>query len=169
MSMVDILKGELAHEAATTRAMLALVPADKKDWKPHAKSMALGALAMHLAEMPTWTPSILLEPSFDIAPPGAPPYKTPEFTTAEHAVAAFNEGIAKATAALGRISDASLGETWRFLAGGKELMAMPRIAALRTWVLNHSVHHRAQLGVYLRLLDIPLPGSYGPTADKQSM
>jgi uncharacterized damage-inducible protein DinB len=169
MSMTAALQAELAQEAATTRALLALVPADKKDWKPHPKSMALGVLAMHVAEMPMWAPNILLEPAFDMAPPGAEPYKTPGFTTADYAVSIFDEGIRQATAALGKISDASLGETWRFLMGGQELMAMPRGAALRSWVLNHSVHHRAQLGVYLRLLDVPLPGSYGPTADNPNM
>lgn len=165
MSVVASLKAEFAQEAATTRAILALVPEGRPDWKPHPKSMALGVLAMHVAEMPMWAPNILREPAFDIAPPNAEPYKTPAFTTAAFAVQIFDAGVKAMNEAFDQMDDAELGETWRFLSGGAEMMAMPRGVALRSWVLNHIVHHRAQLGVYLRLLDVPLPGSYGPTAD----
>lgn len=169
MSIVESIKAEFAHEAATTRAILAAVPDGRADWQPHPKSMTLGVLAMHIAEMPMWAPNILCEPAFDMAPPGAEPYRTPAFSSAGEAVRMFDAGVEAMQAALGRVTDAELGQTWRFLNGGHELMAMPRGVALRTWVLNHVVHHRAQLGVYLRLLDVPLPGSYGPTADNPNM
>lgn len=165
MSMIEAFKAEVAHETATTRKLLALVPEGRGDWKPHEKSMSLGVLAMHVAEMPMWAPNILTEPSFDIAPKDGPAYQTPPFTTREYLLQIFDAGTTAMTEALSSRSDAQLNEIWHFQAGGETMMSMPRGVALRTWVLNHVVHHRAQLGVYLRMLDVPLPGTYGPTAD----
>jgi uncharacterized damage-inducible protein DinB len=126
----------------------------------------MGRLAMHLAEMPHWAPNIITESSFDVAPVDGPPYVVPPFTGAADATAMFDAGVAACRDALTHTTDEALAETWNFLAGGQVLFTMPRSVALRTWVFNHMVHHRAQLGVYLRLQDVPLPGTYGPSADE---
>jgi uncharacterized damage-inducible protein DinB len=157
---------ELKHEAKTTHKMLALVPTDKLSWKPHDKSMPLHSLAKHLADLPTWVGITMNQDELDFAKPYP---KTPDFTTSAELLATFDKNIADAIHVLESAKDEDFGENWTMRHGEKIFFTMPKAAVLRSWVFNHAVHHRAQLGVYLRLLNIPLPGSYGPTADDNQM
>jgi uncharacterized damage-inducible protein DinB len=152
---------------ASTRKVLERVPLQNPDWKPHPKSSSVSALAAHIANMPDWAGLTLNSDSFDYAPPGAPPYETPKFASKEQLLAAFDKSVADARAALAAAEDAKMLAPWSLMAGGKTMMTMPRVAVIRTFVMNHTIHHRAQLGVYLRLNDIPVPSVYGPTADEQ--
>jgi len=166
MALSEGLLPEFDKEMAGTRKTLERVPDGKFDWKPHAKSMTLGQLAAHLALFPGWMTSTLKSTSFDYAPVGGEAYKPPAMNTRKDLLEAFDREFATAREALKAASDAQLMETWSLLAGGKTVFALPRIAVYRNMVMNHMIHHRAQLGVYLRLNDIPLPGLYGPSADE---
>lgn len=166
MKISDSLLPEFDQEMANTRKTLERVPFDKLDFKPHAKSMTFGALATHLATMPDWAKLTMNMDSFDYAPPGAPPYQPPTFASNKEMVETFDKGVAEARAALVAADDGKLLAPWTLMAGGKDIMTLPRVAVIRSFVMNHAIHHRAQLGVYLRLNDIPVPGMYGPTADE---
>ena len=162
MPSIKELVQELEQEAPATRRVLARVPADLFDWRLHERSMSMGQLANHLAQLPRGIVSSTLLPSFD---PGAlPPQAAPADT--EALLATFDAGMAYASATMGEMSDADLEIPWRVVRGEQLLMEMPRRDALRTILLNHSYHHRGQLTVYLRLNGIPLPSVYGPTADE---
>jgi uncharacterized damage-inducible protein DinB len=165
--IAEQLLPEFVHEMATTRRVLARVPADRADWKPHAKSFSLAHLALHLAEVPSWTVPMLTLPELDMNPPGGTPPERPTFTTVEALLARFDAHVAAATAALEAADDAVFGDSWTLKSSGHVVFSMPKATALRSFVLNHNVHHRAQLGVYLRLLDVPVPSMYGPSADEQ--
>jgi uncharacterized damage-inducible protein DinB len=167
MKISETMLPEFDQEMANTRKVLERVPADKSSFKPHPKSFALGALSAHVANMADWAELTLTTDSFDYAPPGAPPYEAPTFASTEDLVAAFDKSIAKARAALAAADDSQMMAPWSLMAGGKTVMTMPRAAVVRTFVMNHIIHHRAQLTVYLRLNDIPIPGLYGPSADEQ--
>jgi uncharacterized damage-inducible protein DinB len=167
MALSAALLPEFDREMAGTRKTLERVPDGKFDWKPHAKSMSVRDLAMHLALFPEWAKSIFESASFDYAPVGGAPYKPPKAESHQELVAIFDRDLPQARAALAAATDAQLMETWSLLAGGKTIFSMPRIAVLRGMVMNHMIHHRAQLGVYLRLNDIPVPALYGPSADEQ--
>jgi len=167
MKISETLLPEFDQEMANTRKVLERVPDGKDDWKPHAKSMTFGALKAHIANMPDWAGLTMQSDSFDYAPPGAPPYETPKFGSSKELLAAFDKSVAEARAALVAADDSKMLGPWTLMAGGKSLMTMPRVAVIRSFVMNHTIHHRAQLGVYLRLNDIPVPGMYGPTADEQ--
>jgi uncharacterized damage-inducible protein DinB len=167
MKISETMLPEFDQEMANTRKVLERVPAAKFSWKPHPKSSEFGALAAHVANMADWAGLTLQTDSFDYAPPGAPPYETPKFASTEELLAAFDKSVATARAALAAADDEKLLAPWTLMAGGKAMMTMPRAAVIRTFVLNHIIHHRAQAGVYLRLNDIPVPGVYGPTADEQ--
>lgn len=161
MSTIQELLQELDHEATTTRQLLERVPEDRFGWRPHHKSMSLGELADHIAQIPSRIAGIAKEASFDaanITPPGSP-------ASTEELLATFDSSLAGARNTIGSISDANLAGMWRMTRDGKELAVMPRGAVLRNILLNHWYHHRGQLTVYLRLNDIPLPSVYGPTAD----
>ena len=162
MSLKVGLLAEFDHEMATTRKLLERLPDDKLAWKPHEKSMSLGGLATHLGNIPRWAGTILNEPGFDLA--GAPPNLAEKETRAE-ILAAFDESTKQTRAALDK-SDAEYLGMWSLKRGGQEMFSMPRLAAFRTFVLYHIVHHRGQLSVYLRLNNIPVPAIYGPTADE---
>jgi len=166
MALNKGMLAEFDNEMAGTRKTLERVPDYKLDWKPHAKSMTLRQLATHLALFPSWMISTFESASFDYAPVGGEPYKPPVLNSRKDFLEAFDRDVGKARQALEAASDAQLLETWSLLAGGKTVFAMPRIAVLRSMVMNHMIHHRAQLGVYLRLNDIPLPALYGPSADE---
>jgi uncharacterized damage-inducible protein DinB len=166
MALNEGLLLEFDQEMANTRKILERVPDDKLDWKPHEKSMALGKLASHLAWFPGWTTGIFQGESFDIAPAGAPRVQLPIATSREEILEMFDRELPKARAALAQASDADLSKAWTLLRAGQTIFSLPRAAALRSIVMNHMIHHRAQLGVYLRLNDIPLPGMYGPSADE---
>ena len=165
MAIKDALLPEFDHEMATTRTLLERVPDGRGDWKPHAKSMSLGELAMHVAEMWGWMAMTLEQDELDFNPPGATPYRTPKFENAAGLVAIFDANVKASREALARATDEQFGQHWALKNGGVVLMSMPRTAVVRTFVLNHVIHHRGQLTVYLRLLDVPLPSVYGPTAD----
>jgi uncharacterized damage-inducible protein DinB len=158
----DLLLTEFEEEVKKTRAMLERVPM-KADFKPHAKSMALGKLAPHVAELPGFGVTILTTPGLDFATGGT--RERIPFESAEGLVKGFDAGAAKLRAALKSISDPAWTEPWKLSFGGKPIFSGSKFLAYRQMFLNHLVHHRAQLGVYLRLNDTPLPATYGPSAD----
>ncbi|MCB1054325.1 MAG: DinB family protein [Acidobacteria bacterium] len=167
MQLAQGLLSELESEAATTRKLLELCPEDQAGWKPHAKSFSLGDLALHLSNIPGWTTSTLAGTELDLAPPGGGGFKPPEFESMTAVLDGFDANVRGAIDALGKASNEDLGVGWSLKNAGETLFTMPRMAVLRVWVLNHLIHHRGQLSVYLRLLDIPLPSIYGPTADTE--
>lgn len=169
MSTAESMLPEYDQEMATTRETVSRVPDGKYDWKPHAKSGSLGWLVSHLVEIPGWINYTVEHDELDIAPVGAEPYKSTEHTSTAAALAAFDEAVARGRAALAGCSDEAMMVTWSLKGGGETLFAMPRVACLRSFVMNHLIHHRAQLGVYLRLLDVPVPQTYGPSADETGM
>ena len=159
--IVDSFIAELEQEAATTRRVLERVPADKYDWKPHAKSFSLGALATHIANVPGSVAGILAEDTFDYG-------SVKGEDTVEHSglLAALDKSVATAKEALNGWDDAKAAALWKLVRGSEEIMAAPRIGMVRAIMLNHWYHHRGQLTVYLRILNVPLPSVYGPTADE---
>ena len=163
MRMIDPLIMELDRECATTRRLLERVPDGKLDWAPHPRSSTLGRLAMHVATLPEFTKSLLGD-GFDAAAAPDPARNVPE--RASGIVERFDKVVVEAKAALAQIDDAKAMGDWRLSIGSKTLFTMPRIAVVRNFILNHVIHHRGQLSVYLRLLDVPLPPIYGPTADE---
>jgi uncharacterized damage-inducible protein DinB len=162
MTIADTLIAELEREAQITRRVLERVPTDKLAWKPHAKSMSLGRLAQHVATIPGFISGIARFDSFDIEKFSQPP----ELESTAAILAAFDENIAEAKTNLGATDDAAMMKNWSFNMGGKPVMPLPRIGVYRTILLNHLYHHRGQLSVYLRLLDVPVPSIYGPSADE---
>jgi uncharacterized damage-inducible protein DinB len=162
MAIKDGLLAEFDHEIGTTRRLIERLPDDKLSWKPHFKSMSLGGLATHLSNLPRWGSSILNDSSFDLA--GAPP-NLEEKTSRTDILAGLDANAAEARAWLQK-TDAELMAPWSLTRGGQQMFTMPRVAAFRTFVLYHLVHHRGQLSVYLRLNDVPVPAIYGPTADE---
>ena len=169
MSIAASLLPEFDQEFAHTRKSLERVPDSKWDWKPHAKSYSMGALAGHLSNIPSWTVDTLQRESYDMAPGGVPMQPPPTPKNSKETLANFDKNVAAARAALAAASDADFAKTWSFLNNGQVLFSAPRLATLRGWVLSHNVHHRAQLGVYFRLNDIPVPSVYGPSADEGVM
>ncbi|MBZ5578873.1 MAG: DinB family protein [Acidobacteriia bacterium] len=168
MAIHDALLPEFDHEMASTRKTLERVPDDKQGWKPHPKSGTMGWLANHIATMVGWTVDVTEKDSFDVAPAGGPPVAMPKTATQKELLEVFDKSVARARAALAAVSDQQLMQSWSLLSGGKPLFTMPRITVLRSFVMNHVIHHRAQLGVYLRLNDIPVPSVYGPSADENT-
>jgi uncharacterized damage-inducible protein DinB len=160
---------EFDMEMANTRKTLERVPDDKLGWKPHEKSMTLGRLAGHLAELPTWGKMTIENDTHDIAPSGAAPQQGLNPKSRQETLDAFDKNVASMRAAIAGASDDQLMKPWSLLRGGQKLMTMPKIAVLRGFVMNHTIHHRAQLGVYLRLNDIAVPSIYGPSADEGQM
>jgi uncharacterized damage-inducible protein DinB len=158
---------EFDMEMANTRKVLERIPDEKLDWKIHDKSNTVGWVANHLADIPGWIDMAISHDSLDVEPVAGQAYKMPAEESTEAILALFDSNVAKARPLLENVEDAALHETWKLLKQGTEIMAMPRIAVLRTWVLNHSIHHRAHLCVYLRVNDIPVPGLYGPSADDE--
>jgi uncharacterized damage-inducible protein DinB len=156
------LLAELKNESASTKKMLAAVPLDKADWQPHAKSMSLKKLAGHVAESLEWMNLTIGFSELDFAARKHVPFLP---NTTEELLSFFDAQLAEATNTLQNATDETLMGNWTLRSGEQVFFTMPRIAVLRTFVFNHIVHHRAQLSVYLRLLDVPVPGMYGPTAD----
>jgi len=153
---------EFDHEMGTTHKLLMRVPEDKLAWKPHAKSMSLGGLATHVANIPMWGARILNATFYDLA---AAPAPLSEPTSRAAVLERFEESTKQARAALAK-TDAELTAQWSLKRGDQEVYSIPRVAAFRSFVLSHMIHHRGQLSVYLRLNDVPLPAMYGPTADE---
>lgn len=168
MGLGTAILPEFDHETANTRKVLERIPDDKLEWTPHEKSMPMVGLATHLANLPSWAAMSIGQDSFDMAPPGQGPLRLDPVPSVKAALELFDKNVAEARAAIAGASDDRLMGPWSLLAGGKEVFTMPRIAVLRAMVMNHMIHHRAQLGVYLRLNDVPVPAIYGPTADETS-
>ena len=169
MGLAATLLPEFDQETANTRKSLERIPEDKLDWKPHDKSMSFVDLATHLANLPSWTMLMMKQDSFDMAPPGEDPPRVDPVDSLEGALAMFDKNITAARAAIEGASDELLLAPWALLMGGNEVFKMPRVAVFRSMIMNHMIHHRAQLGVYLRLNDVAVPSMYGPTADEQGM
>lgn len=161
MALADALIQELEQEAQTTKRVLERVPDDKLGWKPHAKSMSLGQLALHVAETPATVAEIALKDSVPV-----PGFEQASAASAADLVPALERSVAKARQIVGGIDDAAMMATWKVTKDGQEVMAVPRVGLLRSIMLNHWYHHRGQLSVYLRLLDVPVPSIYGPSADE---
>lgn len=169
MPIRDALLPEFDQEMATTRKFLERVPEDKTTWKPHEKSMPMGRLAAHIAELPGWAATALLEDSFDINPPGGPTMTPAQMISRKQLLELFENSVATARSAILKVSDEDLSKPWSLLNSGKTIFTLPKSAVLRTFALSHVIHHRAQLGVYLRLNDVPVPPTYGPSADEGRM
>ncbi len=165
MALRDSLLPEFDREMATTRKTLERAPTDKFDWKPHQKSSSMGELTHHLAHLPWWGGQALDSESFDFAPDGVPT-KLRETKTIEEVLAWFDENVAATRQAISAASDDDFGKPWTLFFNGRKIMTKSKAEVMRDFVLSHTIHHRAQLGVYLRLNDIPLPMTYGPTADE---
>ena len=164
MTISETLLPEFDQEMTNTRATLECVPEDKFSWKPHEKSMTMGRLASHVAEMPQWAAITINQEKLELTP-GTKPFSA---ATKKELMNAFSANIAAAREAIAGASDADLSKVWSLIYGGKTVLSMPLAGILRTMVMSHLIHHRAQLGVYLRLNDIPIPGMYGPSADAKT-
>ena len=167
MTIGQSMLAEFDQEMQNTRKTLERVPDEKWNWKPHDKSGTLGWLAGHVATLPGWATMTIHTDEFDYAPvSGKSSYQPPKTENRKDVLAAFDKESADARAALASISDQEIMKTWKLMAGGQEIFAMPKVAVLRGVVMNHLIHHRAQLGVYFRLLGVAVPGLYGPSADE---
>lgn len=159
--MSEALIAEVTREGATTRRVLERVPEDKLAWKPHIKSMSLGTLALHVATVPGALADLVSEPVRDV-----PGFTPPEARSVAEILTALDASLARAKQRLTEFTDEDMRAEWQMTSGGRTLVALPRIEMLRAVMLNHWYHHRGQLTVYLRLLDVPVPSVYGPSADE---
>jgi uncharacterized damage-inducible protein DinB len=166
MSYAQTILPEFDQEMANTRKVLDRIPDDKLDWQPHPKSHTIGWNANHLADLPNWLVESITKPELDIAPVGAEPYKFAKLATRKEILEHFDKTVAAARKALTGVKDDDMNHPWSLLQGGKTIFTMPRSAVVRSVVLNHIIHHRAILCVYLRLNDIRVPGMYGPSGDE---
>ena len=169
MAIRDAFLPEFDHEMVTTRKTLERVPEDKVDWKPHNSSMAMGRLAGHITEMTGFVAATFQGDSFDFHPEGAPPPVPTVMKSRQQLLDLFDKNVANARAAISKASDEDLHKTWTLMNGGKTFFSMPRIQVLRSMILNHVIHHRGQLSVYLRMNQVPVPSIYGPSGDEGRM
>lgn len=166
MSLNQSMLGEYDQEMANTRMTLERIPEDKFDWAPHPKSMKLGSLAQHLAEMPAWVVETLRKDALDIAPTGEY-VQSPRLTSRQALLALFDDNVSQGRDLLTQAGDDEvMKRPWSLQANGQTLFTLPKAGVLRSFVMNHMIHHRAQLGVYLRLNNVPVPALYGPSADE---
>lgn len=161
MRAVDPIIMELDQEATITKRVLERVPNDRLAWKPHPKSMTLGQLALHVATTPGLVAQLITQDQVEL-----PSFDQPSARSAAELVPALMESVARAKQVLSSLDDQTAMSTWRLTKGGKDLLAIPKIGVVRSIMLNHWYHHRGQLSVYLRLLDVPVPSIYGPSADE---
>ena len=164
MAIKDAYIAELKHESSLTKKILERVPLDKKDWKPHEKSMSLGRLATHIAEIPHWISRIVNFDDFDFMVQNLTVHVA---SSPEELMNIFENTLNTALADLEKMSDEDMNNKWIVRAGEQVNFNAPKKVAIRGWALSHLIHHRGQLSVYLRLLDIPVPGIYGPSADER--
>jgi uncharacterized damage-inducible protein DinB len=162
MAIIDGMLQELEQEAQTTRKVLELVPDEKLTWKPHERARTLGQLALHVATVPGSVAELVASAT----KAQVPNFTDPSPQTAAELLSTHDASISKAKNALSKMDDGAIMETWSLMRGDKEVFALPRVAFLRSVMLNHWYHHRGQLSVYLRELDIPIPSIYGPSADE---
>ena len=166
MAIKDALLPEFDHEMATTRRLLERLPEAEFAWKPHDKSMALGQLAGHIVNLPSWCNATLGTTVFDLDQlPTDLRSKNP--TSRASLIEEFDSKVTSARNQLTSTTDGEFMTPWTLKKGGQEVFTLPRVSAIRSFVMNHLIHHRGQLSVYLRLKDVPLPSIYGPTADEQ--
>ncbi|MEK3720489.1 DinB family protein [Paenibacillus sp. FSL H8-0034] len=161
----QLIVGDAMHELATTRRILERLPEEHMSWKPHEKSMTLGGLATHLINLLNWQIAIFQYTEFDLS---TVPQRRVALEKRADVLEEFDANVDKFAKLLDECDEITLGEEWTLRHGDHIILRKPRAMALRTFGLSHMIHHRAQLGVYLRLLDIPLPGIYGPTADEEA-
>jgi uncharacterized damage-inducible protein DinB len=161
MRLADSLLMELDQEAQTTKKVLDRVPSDKLAWKPHAKSYSLGQLALHVATAPGDVAAIAAQDTVE-----APNFSQPEAKSSRELMEAFANSLASAKEIVAKMDDTRMMSAWTLTRNGKAIMTMPRAAFIRSIMLNHTYHHRGQLSVYLRLLEVPVPSIYGPSADE---
>ena len=164
IAMVKALAREFEHEAQTTRAHLERLPEDKLDWRPHAKSYTARDLASHIVECIGWGDAIFSGDGYDVDPASYKPFQA---RSVDELLATFDEKVAGCARALAATGDAAIVQPWRLTIRGRVRFEKPRMDVFRDFTLSHLIHHRGQFTVYLRLLDVPVPGSYGPTADEQ--
>jgi uncharacterized damage-inducible protein DinB len=156
---------EFDQEMASTRKVLERIPDDKLEWKAHPKSRTIGWNANHVADLLNWLVVTLTTPSVDIAPVGGQPFQDSKLATRQEILDLFDRNVAAARQAVMTVKDEEVGKMWSLERAGKPIFTMPRAAVVRSIILNHVIHHRAHLCVYLRLNDIPVPGMYGPSGD----
>ena len=164
MKLIDSLITEFDHEAQTTRKHLERLPEDKLDWRPHEKSFTAVGLASHITEMVGWADAILNQDGLDFDPATYKPYHA---TSVTDLLNTLDDNVAKGKQALAGATDDTRSELWSFKIMGRVRFERPKASVLRDFAFSHIIHHRGQLSVYLRLLDVPVPGSYGPSADEQ--
>ncbi len=166
VSISEALLPKFDQEVSTTRKLLEAVPEDRFAWSPHEKSMTLGRLAGHLAELPGWAAAIIDADEFDVKPQGdGESYSPPTFEKLSDILTAFDENTARARALIAAKRDAEMMAPWTLKKEGSVQFSVPRVGAIESFLIHHLIHHRGQLSVYLRLLDVPVPQIYGPTAD----
>jgi len=162
MKIGEAIVAEFTHEMTITRRLLERAPDARFAWAPHEKSMTLGRLATHIAEIPGWIGRIVSMPGFDLGGEHAPQTAP----TAAEVLAMFDQGVALASERLAALDDGKLQERWRLTKRGQLVLEVPRVAMVRMLLLSHLIHHRGQLSVYLRLCNVPVPSIYGPSADQ---
>lgn len=162
MTMAQSMLPEFDNEMANTRKMLERIPENKFDYKPDPKSMPMGKLASHVVEMVGWLKDTIQQPSIDISP-DMKPYAA---TSRKDLLDKFDQNAASSRAALAGVSDQAMMQEWTLKVGGNPMFSMPRVAVIRSMIMNHVIHHRAQLSVYYRMNGVPVPGMYGPSADE---
>ena len=165
MTIIDSLREEFEHEAQTTRRHLERLPDDKLGWRPHEKSFTAGGLASHIVECVAWTDSIFTQDELDFDPAVYRPWQA---ASVADLLKAFDDKVAGGRRALEGVADEDLTRPWSLKILGRVRFEKPKAAVFRDFTLSHLIHHRGQLSVYLRLLDVPVPGSYGPSADERS-
>lgn len=166
MRIGESMIAEFDMEMANTRKVLERAPESKFDWKIHEKSNTIGWVANHLADIPAWVEMTIKHDELDVEPVEGQTYQSPAETTTEGVLAIFDKNVAQARSLLLEVEDETLHQPWKLLQRGKEIMTLPRLAVIRNWVINHMIHHRAHLCVYLRVNGVPVPGLYGPSADE---
>jgi uncharacterized damage-inducible protein DinB len=166
MSYAETILPEFDRELANTRKVLERVPEERMDWQAHPKSHTIGWNANHLAEIPEWVAGIVAAAAWDIAPVGGEPYRTPTLKSRQAILELFDANVAAARKALAAADDDAMAQPWSLVKAGTPMFTMPRTTVIRSFVLNHLIHHRAILCVYLRLNDVPVPGMYGPSGDQ---
>jgi len=164
MAIKDAFIAELKHESGLTKKMLERVPIEKASWKPHEKSTTLGRLATHIAEIPHWVSRIITIDDFDFM---VQEFSSHTAASREELMTIFQDKLNKAIADLETMNDDDFDKKWVIRRGEQIIRETPKKVAIRGWCLSHFIHHRGQLSVYLRLLDVPVPGMYGPSADEK--
>ena len=167
MPIARTILSEFNHEMANTRKVLERVPEEQAAWRPHPKSYSLGDLAMHIANLPAWAVSTVKQDELDFDPPGGRRDARPAFNTRKALLELFDANVNAAVSAIADASDEDMKKSWTLKNKGMAVFSLPRVQVLRSFVMNHMIHHRGQMTVYLRLKNVPLPAIYGNTADEK--